>query len=780
MHRWDEFKKLYPPKRWRIKEKGWDPNMQKIRETQFTQGNGNFCCRGVLEEIPYDSTPGTFLAGLFDRTGAQITELVNCPNPINLRIDAYGEKLDVVAMDVLQHERVLDMRDGVLNRQTMYKTTHKKRILYQSRRFISMHNKHLGVMEVHVTPMDAPMTFNVQTIIDTGVFNKGVLTEGRKIHYQPHEVSSTDDLAYLCVKTFENQTLVAYATSLEICRRDRCRLVAERAVKLRVKKGETITFRKFFTVYTSRRVKPHELKRQCISAVKKARRTGLKRLFGEHQRVWRKRWTNANVDIEGDLGADQALRFNIYHLIIVGNKINNDVSIGARTLSGEAYRGHIFWDAELFIVPFFIYTHPEMAHNQLMYRFHRLDAARANAFAKGYKGALYPWESADSGEECTPSWAKDFDGTIIRITTLDYEHHIVADIAFAVHHYVRATGDLSFMWNYGSHILTETARFWADRVTFNKKRNRYEIHDAMGPDEFHEKVDNSAFTNVMAQWNLQAASNWYNLAKERFPRRLKSLERKLKLTQREIKHWRRIASKMYIPYNRKKKLIAQFDGYFKLRDPRITELDDNFMPCMPSSVDYRNIDETQLVKQADVVMLLHLFGDRYKLEEKRRNYYYYEKRALHKSSLSPAIHSAVGLQVGDEDKALHYFAHALSTDLADIHGNAADGIHAASAGGTWQTAIMGFAGMQIHDDHISFNPYLPPSWKAIKFAVWFKGARLRVSIDHKKVAIMIEYAPRRVRITASVCDSKKRISRSKFVTFEVPDKRTTKKKKRKT
>jgi len=768
MPHWEVFKKLYPPDRWCIKQEGWEPPKQQMRETQFTQGNGYFCCRGILEEIPYDSTPGTYLAGLFDRTGAQITELVNCPNPINLRLDAYGEKIDVVAMDVEKHERVLDMRDGVLNRQTVFKTTHNKRVLYQSRRFISMHNKHLGIMEVHVTPLDTAMTFNVQTTIDASVSNKGVLTEGRKVHYTPHEVSITENMAYFCFRTFENQTLIAYAGALEICRGNRCRLVPERALKVRVKKGETITLRKFFTIYTSRRVKPHELKRQCIGALKKARKAGLKRLFEDHQRAWAKRWRRANIDIEGDFAADQALRFNIYHLIIAGNEENDDVSIGARTLSGEAYRGHVFWDAELFVVPFFIYAFPDIARNQLMYRYHRLNAARANATAKGYKGALFPWESADTGEECTPSWAKDYDGTIIRITTLDYEHHIVADIAYAVDHYVRAAGDLDFMFRFGLEIMMETARFWADRVTLNKKRKHYEIHDAMGPDEFHEKVNNSAYTNMMAKWNLQAAYEWSKKLKEKYPSRFESLERRICLTKREINAWQKIASKMYIPYSRKKKLIEQFEGYLKLRDPRITQLDSNFMPCMPASVDYRNIDETQLVKQADVVMLLYLFCNQYSRNDKKRNYNYYEKRTLHKSSLSPAIHSIVGLDVGDRDKALHYFAHALSTDLADIHGNANDGIHAASGGGTWQAAIMGFAGMRIHKEYISFSPYLPENWSGMKFAVHFRGARLRVSIAKNKTDIMIERSPKRGKIFASVYGETKKLHIHKFVTFEKP------------
>jgi len=768
MQRWEEYKKGYPPENWLVHEPEWKRDMQKIRETQFTQGNGYFCCRGVLEEIPYDATPGTFINGIYDRTGAQITEMVNCPNPLYMRIDVYGEKLDVVAMDVLKHERVLDMRHGALNRQTLFLTTHKKRILYQSRRFISMHDKHLGVMEIHISPLDAAMTFNVQTTIDTSVSNKGVLTEGRKIHYQPYEVTTKDNISYLAVRTFENQTLIGYAGSLEICRKNRCRLVAERALKLRVGKGETITIRKFFTVYTSRRVRPHELKKQTIGALEKARKMGLKKIYDEHARAWDKKWRYANIEIEGDSAADRALRFNIYHLIIAGSEDNDDVSVGARTLSGEGYRGHIFWDSELFIMPFFIYCFPWMAKNQLMYRYHRLPAARANAAAKGYKGALFPWESADTGDECTPSWAKDFDGTIIRITTLDYEHHIAADVAYAVDHYVRATGDLQFLARYGFEMLVATARFWMSRVKYNKKRKHYEIHDAMGPDEFHEKVDNSAFTNTMAQWNIQAACKWYRWGKDKFPKKLRALAKRLRLSEKEIKSMGRLASKIHIPYSRRKKLVEQFDGYFRLKDTKITKLDQNFMPVLPATVDYRTVNKTQLIKQADVVMLLFLFPDRYKLEDEKRNYYYYERRCMHKSSLSPAIHSIVGLEVGDDDKALHYFAHAASTDLSDIHGNSFEGIHAASSGGTWQSAILGFTGMRIHESEIEFTPHLPPNWKAMRFAIWYRGARLRVFITQSRTEILVEHPSPRGKVFAKVYGERKQLMPHKFVKFESP------------
>ncbi len=759
---------LLSPKSWLVEQKGFDRSMQALRETQFTQGNGYLCCRGILEELPYDANAGTYIGGIYDRTGAQITELVNLPNPIVFRIDTHGEKLDPVAMDIVHHRRTLDMHKAIVYRHTTFRSAYKKHIDLTSRRFVSLANKNLIVMEVEVTPLDEDMTFNFQTMIDAGVSNRGALTEGRKRHFEPHEVEQAKDHVYLCVETFEKKVLIAYASALEVCRGNRCHTVGERAMNLRVKKNETITFRKYIVVKSSRHVRPSELKRTTVGILKSARRKGFTRLLDEHEKAWLKRWQLANVDIEGDPEAARALRFNTYHLIIAGNTDDDDVSIGARTLSGEGYRGHIFWDTELFLLPFFIYNEPQVARNLLMYRVHRLTAARNNAAARGYKGALYPWESADTGEECTPSWAKNFDGKIIRIVTMDEEHHINADIAYAINNYVDATGDIDFMWSGGLEVLLETARFWASRVIYNTKQARYEIDHVMGPDEFHEDVNNNAYTNAMAAFNLEIAVTWAARLRRERPAQWNRIAGRIKLAPKEVLHWRQIAERMYFPYSKKRRLIEPFDGFFRLRDHRICQLNEHFMPVLPSTVEWEEIGKTQFIKQADVVMLLYLQNDRFSQEEKKRDYYFNERHTLHKSSLSPAIHSIVGLEVGDEEKALHYFAHALSSDLQNIHGNTPEGIHAASAGATWQAAIMGFAGMRRRGGILSFTPHLPLHWKGMHFCVVWHGCRLRVSMTHARTEICLEDRSKRGPIAVEVYGELKELTYQSFVQFLAP------------
>jgi len=737
-------------KGWLISEDSWDSKLQSVYETRFTLGNGDICCRGVLEELPYDSYAGTYMAGLYDRTGAQITELVNLPNPLQFKLDAYGEKLDPVATDTISHKRILDMYSGVLYRHTIYKTTHKKRLDYTSRRFVSMMDKNIIAMEIELTPLDADMTIDMQTMIDTGVMNRGTITEGRKRHFQTIDASVNKDYTYLCVETFEKKTLIAYASILELTRNNKYKVIGDRASKLRIKKGHTARFRKLISIISSNNCAPAKMKKKALSAIRAAHKKGFQKLLSEHNEAWRDKWDICNVRIDGDREAEKALRFNMYHLIISGSETNADASVGARTLSGEGYRGHVFWDTEIFILPFFIYTNPKIAKNLLMYRYRRLDAAKHIASAKGYKGALFPWESADTGEECTPSWAKNFDGSIVKIVTMDEEHHISSDVAYAFAHYCRATGDKNFMFRFAMEVVFETARFWKTRTVLNKKKKTYEIHHAMGPDEFHENVNNNAYTNAMAAWNLKKAYTWYYLAKKEKNKVLNAISKRIKLTEREVNEWKKISEKMYIPYSKKKNLIEPFDGFFKLKNYRITRLNERLMPELPSVISWDEVGKTQFIKQADIVMLLYLLSDRFSSAVKKKNYYFNERKTLHSSSLSAPIHSIMGLEVGDEDKALHYFATALSSDLSNTHGNTDEGIHAAASGGAWQATIMGFAGMRPAEKEIIFNPHMPDHWKTIKFKMYWQGALISVSINHTKTEIELIRKYRRRRVYANV------------------------------
>ncbi|MFH1381042.1 MAG: glycosyl hydrolase family 65 protein [Candidatus Omnitrophota bacterium] len=719
---------------WQIEENGWDAKNQAVCESQFTLGNGCISSRGALEENPYDSSSGTYLAGLFDNTGAQVTELVNIPNPFYFKIVSQGEKLDNVAMDVLEHKRILDMKKGILLRKTVFLDSRKKRFSYESLKCISMSDKHLGFMRIYLTALDSQASLTIQSGVDTSVVNKGVLTEGRKKHFYTTNVSAEKNISYVEVQTFQKNISIAYGSHLSVISKDRKFDVSEPTFKLKLKKGETVCFTRIFSTYSSLSVRQKDLKTKVIKSAKQAVKTGFDRILNISAEAWAKKWNMADIKVSGDKEVEKALRFNIYHMIISASE-SMDASVGARTLSGDGYRGHIFWDTEFFMLPIFTYTFPKIAKNLLKYRYNRLDAARKIAKNEGYKGALFPWESADGGEDVTPTWAKDLDGTIIEIKTMDQEMHINSDIAYGLWQYYDVTKDEKFLTSYGAEILFETAKFWVSKAELNKKTKEYEIKNVMGPDEFHEDINNNAYTNIMARWNLIRAYTAFTMLKAKSPAKLKILLKKIKLKVSDIKKWRGIASSIKISYARDKKLIEAFDGYFNRRDVRITAIDRNFMPLFPKGVTPRNVGKTKLIKQADVVMLLYLMPDIFSQAEKRINYAYYEKRTLHKSSLSVSTHSIMASETGNQGRAFQYFFNSLMADLRNLHGNTREGMHAASLGGTWQAVINGFCGMRIRKGNLSFYPNLPDRWKGISFKVRWRNNILRISIFHDRVAI---------------------------------------------
>lgn len=731
-----KFSKYLSKKDWLVSEKGWSKNELGARESLFTLGNGYLGSRGIYEEIPDGTEPGTFIAGVYDKGAAMVTELVNAPNPIDFRVIVEGEKLDAGRMDMLENERVLDLQKGLLARRTVFSDTKGRRFLYESLRFFSLREKHIGAMQVFLKSLDKPSRIIVQDTVDDSVTNVGGGVEGRKRHTQLVDVSAEGGVNYISVKTFTRKIWIAYASFLGVARgRSHSVGTLNKIFNMTLEKGETVCFTKIFSIHTSRDTPAKNIKKVAIKKLHLAERLGFEGLLERHRDAWQKKWETADMEINGDKEARGALRFNIYHLLIAGNENDENVSIGAKTLSGSGYRGHIFWDTEIFILPFFIYTNPKIARNLLMYRFHRLNEARRIAKSKGYNGTLFPWESADTGGETTPPYAKHLDGTIIEIHTMDMEHHIVSDIAYAACHYFNATDDFEFMFKAGLEILFEAARFWASRVTYNKKTKKFEIRKVIGPDEFHENVNNNAYTNKMAAWNLYKAEEFYKYFSEKHPRVLKRIARKLSLKIREVAQWRSIAKKIKIPLSKSRGIIEEFDGYFRKKDVVLKNLNHYFMPVLPTDISLKDIQKTQIVKQADIIMLMYLLPEEFTEDEKRKNYLYYVKRTLHKSSLSPSIYSILASEVGDVTRGYLFFLFSLYADLKNTHGNSCDGIHAASLGGTWQAAIMAFSGFRNIEDLPCFEPRLPDHWRNIKFRLKWRNSDLMISASNKKIKI---------------------------------------------
>ena len=735
---------------WCVSEKSWDSELQGVREAQFTLGNGLIGSRGILEELPQGARPGTYLAGFFDKTGSLVAELVNIPNPFSLWFSLKGEKLGIVAMDWTSHRRDLDLRHGLLSRQTIYRDVRKRKYDYQSLRFLSMDDRNLGVMQVSLTALEGAADLSVEAALDMSVWNSETVTEGRKKHWRISEVSHSRGMEYIRTSGLDDeQFFVAFATSVTVTVDGRPLRTRDSILRIHLRKGQTVSLTKIVVIHGSREQTPAQIFRATSQHLRQAVKQGFPKLLSAHMRAWDRLWAPASISVRGDPKVQKALRFNIYHLLCTAPAPGSRCSIGAKTLSGDGYRGHIFWDSDIFLLPFYTHVQQMAAVDMLLYRYDRLNTARQNARRKNYRGAMYPWESAGTGEEETPAWAKGIDGTVISISTHEQEHHITADIAYAVHRYYIATGDAGFMLACGFEMLFETARFWVSRVEYDRRKHTYGIKRVIGPDEFHEAVDNNAYTNMMAKWNLVVAHRMATHLKAKFPLEFLALCKRIDLKPSEIRSWKQIAPRIGMKVLRNG-VIEQFEGYFKRQPVRLRIRNNYGLPELPTNFVWKYVDKTQLVKQADVLMLLHLLADIFGVRTKKVNYRYYEPRTVHKSSLSSGLHAIMAAEVGQMEAAYNFFQAALFVDLDNTAGNTAEGIHAASLGMVLQAVVCGFGGVTIRRGDLDIRPRLPKIWKALSFRYLWRGAELRITAERDNVRLHLrsrrKSQPGRIRV----------------------------------
>jgi trehalose/maltose hydrolase-like predicted phosphorylase len=451
------------------------------------------------------------------------------------------------------------------------------------------------------------------------------------------------------------------------------------------------------------------------AAVGAAEEAGFERLLRDHREAWARRWREADVVVDGDRHLQRAIRFALFHLMAsVGE--HGEAAVGARGLTGSGYRGHVFWDSDVFVLPFLAATHPAAARAMLEYRARRLPAARAAARRLGYTGARFPWESAAGGEDVTPTTARRPTGDVVRIRTGELEEHIVADVAWAAGCYLDWTGDAAFAAGAGRDLLVETARYWASRVRVDPDGHAH-IGGVTGPDEYHELVDDNAFTNVMARWNLRRAAALGDVA------------------EAERATWRSLADALVDGYDKRSGIYEQFAGFFDLEPIMIAQVS----PRRPVAADLmlgaERTAHAQVVKQADVLMLHHLVPDEVAPGSLPANLDYYEPRTAHGSSLSPGIHAALLARAARFEPALEWLQVAARIDLDDLTGTTAGGLHLAAMGGLWQALVFGFAGVRATTGHLIIDPRLPPQWNALELGLRYRDVPFRMRIQPHTIEI---------------------------------------------
>ena len=732
--------------RWLIAEDGFTAALANTYETLFTTGNGYLGTRGSLEEGHEGALPGTFLRGVFDHHDSAVPNLVKAPDWLILAVVVNGIRLDVTSVSVVRHRRILDMQEGTLLRDTVFEDSQGRRTRLETVHFASSADQHLCCLQARITPENHTAPVSVHSGIDGTGYNldrRPIYTEpppddpqmkwhkwAKSKHFDQVAREQLPDGIYLETRTMDTGITIGYAArttvwpTVESSIEQRYKYI-EQVSRTQVAAGDTITVEKLAAVYTSRDVAAGSVRPACLDELRRHAAAGFAACRERNRAAWLAKWADSDVTIDGDPDAARAVRFNIYHLLIAANESDPRVSIGANSLSGERYRGHAFWDTEVFMLPFFIYTQPETARALLLYRYHTLDGARRNARDGGFRGARYAWESAGTGVETTPKWTVD---GAHRIWMGEEEIHVTAAVAYGMINYVAATGDKALMTDYGAEILFETSRFWASRLEAMPD-GRYALSRVVGPDEFHEHVDNSAYTNYLVRWHLQHAAHVYADLAVTHPGELASLSEGIGLNPDEVEEWLERARQIRLPGQNDDGVIEQFDGYFGLETLPVAH-DDNDMPMYPPGYHHFNLAGTNLLKQADVVMLNYVLPDEFPDEVKRANYDYYEPLTLHKSSLSTAIHSIMGIEVGDPRRAVQYFRRAAFVDLLDNQGNTQEGIHIASAGGTWQMIVCGFGGFRVRNAQMTFKPWLPPDWNAVDFRLKWHGNTVSVSANH--------------------------------------------------
>jgi kojibiose phosphorylase len=704
---------------WIVAQDQFDPLKQRHMETIFTIGNGYLCTRGAFEEaFPQDSR-ATFLHGVFDFAPIVFTELANAPDWLPLTIVLNGDRFSLDQGTVESFQRWLDLRTGVLQRIVRWRSPSGFTANLHFERFASLADPHVLFLRCRVTPeFEGKIEF--RSALYGNMDNQGLA------HWEWLGQGTAGEVTYLRNRTRSSH--IEQATAMRFQAIEGSQSASSfwdaenrptRVIEMEVVAGKSVVVEKYVTVYTSR-----DEADPCRAAIDAANRvvdwsTGLE----ANNQAWKAEWERTDVIIEGDVEAQLALRFNLFHMLIAAPRQDDRVNIGAKTLSGFGYRGHAFWDTEIFMLPLFTFTAPDIAKNLLNYRYRNLPGARAKAQGNGCEGAQFPWESADTGEEVTPTWVPHFaDRTkLVRIWTGDIEIHISADIAYAAYQFWKLTGDDAWMIDKGAELILDTAKFWASRTEWNAALGRYEYHDVIGPDEYHEHVDNNAFTNRMAVWNLQTALNLLGWLRERDPHKAAELIASLDLTPVRLAKWQDVIEKMYIPHG-SAGLIEQFEGYFERKPVDLAALE----PRSKSIQELFGIEETnhtQVLKQPDVLMLLYLLSDDYSAEEVQVNYDYYTPRTDHTygSSLGPSMQAIMACRVDKADEAYQHFIRAARADLRDVRGNAGDGIHAASAAGTWQAVIFGFGGLRVHEAGWEVKPRLPAHWRRLAFKFYYQG-----------------------------------------------------------
>jgi trehalose/maltose hydrolase-like predicted phosphorylase len=728
---------------WCVHAPQWDPQAVVANGNLMLLGNGYMGYRGTLEEFGAEQQVGILLNGLYDQSGSQWREPVNAPNGLFTRVSVNGTWLNPLSLAPVYHRQWVDMANASHHRETHF-TVGACTAVLKATRFLSATEVRLSGLRwsLHIHG-------DAEVLVESGI--DATVWDLNGPHLTGHRIDHEDGMLRLAMQTVElavpvvvaevaqlQHNLDAQEPSIDGCMR-RWQCTIHGAGEILLDKAAVVVHGGYGQVDSSERAQAAAV--ECVSSY---RHHGWQGLYQAHCNAWNERWNRADCRIIGDADAQLALRYSIYQLLIAAPFHSDKVSIPARALSGQVYKGAVFWDTEIFMLPFFIAVFPEVARNLLRYRIHSLPGARAKAAEMGYSGAYYPWESQENGHEaCTFFNITDvFTQRPMRTYFRDRQIHISADIVYAFQRYLEVTGDLSIIWDGGFAVVLECARFFLSRSHRQPLSPAFVLLDVTGPDEYHERVDNNAFTNHMAHAAVLSCLHLAGALREDAPQAFQQLAAELGYTADVEAALQTFADQLYLPDpDPETAIIQQFDGYEALEDTSLAELKSRILhPDEYLGGGNGLATTTRILKQADVVLLMLLQRDRFPEHIRAANFHFYEPRTEHGSTLSACAYALLAADLGQPSFAWPYF---LKTAAVDLTGKAKQfvgdlyigGTHPAANGGAWWVATEGFAGVRLCKDGLLIQPQLPSAVSAISFSALWRGLACQIAVSASAVTL---------------------------------------------
>ena len=736
------------PDNWSIIEEGFDVERVKSSESLFSIGNGAMGQRANFEENYTGKTfQGSYIAGIYypDKTKVgwwkngypeYFAKVLNAPNWIGIDIEINGEKLDLnTCSEVKNFRRELNMKEGWYNRSFEATLKNGTEISVTVRRFLSIVLDEVGVINYEITPLNKDSKIVYKPYIDAGVTNED--TNWEEKFWEPLDVRKSGNEAFVTAQTFKTHFKVTTFMQNSILTNGKKTAISPSNIdatsdKIQfsydviVVQGQKSSIQKIggYTVSLN-----HE---NTVAAAEKVIRSALAKGYDQMLQdqidAWAKIWEMSDITIDGDVKAQQGIRFNIFQLNQTYLGKDSRLNIGPKGFTGEKYGGSTYWDTEAYCIPFYMATKDqEVARNLLTYRYNQLDKAIENAAKLGFTNgaALYPMVTMN-GEECHNEWEITFE-----------EIHRNGAIAFAIFNYYRFTGDYSYIPEKGLEVLIGIARFWHQRANFSKDKNQYVILGVTGPNEYENNVNNNFYTNYIAKWCLEYTHDQIQKVSLKYPSDHKRITEKVKISDAELQSWKKVSDNMYFPFSEEYDVYLQQDGFLDKDLVRVPDLDKSQRP-INQKWSWDRILRSPYIKQADVLQCFYFFEDHFSKEELKNNFEFYESFTVHESSLSPCVHSIQAALLDKMDMAYTFYLRTSRLDLDDYNKEVEEGCHITSMAGTWMSIVEGFGGMRIKDDKLHFSPKIPKEWNGYSFKINFRNQILKVAINHEETTFSVD------------------------------------------